>query len=52
MLTSSYLFLHRAHFKRSLRDYAAEPFLSPFQLSYVAELIASRAVLEVLRDAL
>lgn len=48
----SYNFLHHAHFARCLRDYPDEPLTSPFQFSYVAELDASRAILDVFGEAL
>ncbi|KLT43821.1 hypothetical protein CC85DRAFT_284105 [Cutaneotrichosporon oleaginosum] len=48
----SYNFLHHAHFARALRDYPTEPLASPFQFSYVAELDASRAILNIFEDAL
>jgi hypothetical protein len=47
-----YNFLHHAHFARCLRDYPAEPLSSPFQFSYVAELDASRAILDIFEAAL
>ncbi|KAK8845285.1 hypothetical protein IAR55_005998 [Kwoniella newhampshirensis] len=50
--SEGYLFLHRAHFARALRDAPQEPMASTYRFSYVAELEASRVVLVILREAL
>ncbi|WWC73876.1 uncharacterized protein I206_107848 [Kwoniella pini CBS 10737] len=47
-----YLFLHRAHFARALKDHPVEPMMSAYRFSYVAELEASRVILLILQEAL
>nr|XP_019009530.1 uncharacterized protein I206_06179 [Kwoniella pini CBS 10737]OCF48311.1 hypothetical protein I206_06179 [Kwoniella pini CBS 10737] len=51
-ITTRYLFLHRAHFARALKDHPVEPMMSAYRFSYVAELEASRVILLILQEAL
>ncbi|WVQ83332.1 hypothetical protein IAT38_005471 [Cryptococcus sp. DSM 104549] len=52
LIQEGFLFLHRNHFARALRDHLAEPLNSPFRFSFVSQLESSRVVLGILRDAL
>ncbi|WVQ75705.1 hypothetical protein IAR50_005335 [Cryptococcus sp. DSM 104548] len=46
------IFVHRSYFARVLREFQAEPLMSPFSFSYVAELESSRIMISILKSAM
>ncbi|ODN76462.1 hypothetical protein L198_08057 [Cryptococcus wingfieldii CBS 7118] len=50
--TRRIMFVHRSYFARVLRESQAEPLMSPYSFSYVAELESSRIMIDILKSAM